>query len=150
MAGGGLGGQRKQARDLSRLLGAQVGRGKLAMLPFDPLPSQWFRNFPLRAWDPFPSPAAPQERQSHPASTSPPSPHAPRPSRSLGVPPVPLGVRGPPPVPGMCPNCLETRILRPPSTPSSGNGFIYFFALIAFVDIPLSPLGDISYETHSF
>ena len=30
-----------QAQDLSRLLGAQEGRGNLATLPFDPLPSQW-------------------------------------------------------------------------------------------------------------
>ena len=48
-----------QARDLSRFLGAQVGRGNLATLPFGPLPSQWFPNFPLRAWDPFPSPSRP-------------------------------------------------------------------------------------------
>ena len=33
-----------QARDLSRLPGAQVGRGNLAMLPFDPLLSQSFLN----------------------------------------------------------------------------------------------------------
>ena len=46
-----------QARDLSRLLGAQEGRGNLAMLPFDPLPSQWSPNFPLQVWDPFPSPS---------------------------------------------------------------------------------------------
>ena len=44
-----------QLRDLSRLPGAQVGRGNLPMPPFGPLPSQWFPSFPLRAWDPFPS-----------------------------------------------------------------------------------------------
>ena len=48
-----------QARDLSGFPGAQVGRRNLATLPFDPLPSQWFPNFPLRAWDPFPSPSQP-------------------------------------------------------------------------------------------
>ena len=48
-----------QAQNLSRFLGAQVGRGNLATLPFDPLPSQWSPNFPLRAWDPFPSPSRP-------------------------------------------------------------------------------------------
>ena len=48
-----------QARDLSRFPGAQVGRGNLATLPFDPLPSQWFPNFPLRVWDPFSSPSRP-------------------------------------------------------------------------------------------
>ena len=46
-----------QAQDINRFLGAQVGRVNLAMLPFDPLPSQWFPNFPLGAWDPFPSPS---------------------------------------------------------------------------------------------
>ena len=55
-----------QARYLSRFLGAQVGRGNMSMLPFDPLPSQWFPNFPLRVWDPFPSP-------SHPSGTPVPS-----------------------------------------------------------------------------
>ena len=48
-----------QAQDLSRFLGVQMGRGNLATLPFDPLPSQWFPSFPLRAWDPFPSPSRP-------------------------------------------------------------------------------------------
>ena len=48
-----------QAQDLSRFLGAQVGRGNLATLPFDPVPSEWFPNFPLQAWDPFPSPSHP-------------------------------------------------------------------------------------------
>ena len=48
-----------QAWDLNRFLRVQVGRGNLAMLPFDPLPSQWFPNFPLWAWDPFPSPSRP-------------------------------------------------------------------------------------------
>ena len=69
---------------------------------------------------PSPPPAAPQGRQSRPASTSLPlhSPHTPRPTWSLGVPPVPLGVRGPPPVPGRCPSCEEARIPHPRSTPS--------------------------------
>ena len=48
-----------QAWDLSRLPGAQVGRGNLATLPFDPLPSQRSPSFPLQAWDPFPSPSRP-------------------------------------------------------------------------------------------
>ena len=34
--------------DLNRFLGVQVDRGNLATLPFDPLPSQCFPNFPLR------------------------------------------------------------------------------------------------------
>ena len=48
-----------QAQGLNRFLGTQVGRENLAMLPFYPLPSQWFPNFPLWAWDPFPSPSHP-------------------------------------------------------------------------------------------
>ena len=48
-----------QVQDLNSFLGVQVGRGNLAMLPFDPLPSQWFSNFPLWVWDPFPSPRHP-------------------------------------------------------------------------------------------
>ena len=48
-----------QARDLSRFLGAQVGSGNLAMIPFDPLPSQWSANLPLPSWDPFLSPSYP-------------------------------------------------------------------------------------------
>ena len=106
--------------DLNRLPGAQEGRGNLATLPFDPLPSQWSPNFPLQALDPFPSP-------SHPLGVPVPScfhfypltpPQSSRPTRSLGVPPVPLGAHCPPPVPGMCPSCVETRILHPPSLPS--------------------------------
>ena len=50
-----------QARDLSRFLGVQVERGNMATMPFEPLPSQWFPNFPLWAWDPFPSPSRPSE-----------------------------------------------------------------------------------------
>ena len=46
------------------------------------------------------------------------SPHAPQPTCSLGVPPIPLGVYGPPQVPGRCPSCAETRIPRSPSLPS--------------------------------
>ena len=69
-----------QAWDLSRFLGAQVGRGNLAMLPFDPLPSQWFPNLPLRVWDPFPSPShpsgAPVPSRLHFSSPfAPPTPH---------------------------------------------------------------------------
>ena len=74
-----------QASDLSRFLGVQVGRGNLATLPFDPLPSQWFPNFPLRVWDPFPSPSRPSG--------------APVPSRlhfsSPFTPPMPPVLRGP-------------------------------------------------------
>ena len=65
-----------QAQDLSRLLGAQVGRGNLATLPFAPLPSQWSPNFPLWAWDPFPSPSRSSGLPVRPTSTSP-SPHSP-------------------------------------------------------------------------
>ena len=70
-----------QARDLSRLLGAQEGRGKLATLPFDSLPSQWSPNFLLQAWDPFPSPSRPSgvpvRSRLHLSSplTPPPTPH---------------------------------------------------------------------------
>ena len=69
-----------QARDLSRFLGAQVGRGSLATLPFDLLPSQWFPNFPLWVWDPFPSPSRPSGPPvpSHlhlSSSFTPPKPH---------------------------------------------------------------------------
>ena len=34
-----------------------------------------------------------------------------------GVPPVLLGVRGPPPTPGRCPSCEETPTLHPPTLP---------------------------------
>ena len=37
---------------------------------------------------------------------------------SLGVPPIPLGVHGPPPVPGRCPSFAETWIPYPPHSPS--------------------------------
>ena len=46
------------------------------------------------------------------------SPQAPCSTRSVGVPLVPLGVRGPPLLPGRCPSCVETRIPLPPSLPS--------------------------------
>ena len=55
-------------------------------------------------------PATPQGRQYSPTSSSPhPSLpcHAPRPTPSLGVLLIPLGVRGPPLVPGRCPGCAE-------------------------------------------
>ena len=111
-----------QARDLSRLPGAQVGRGNLAMLPFDPLPSQWSPSFPLRARDPFLSPSCPSGAPvpSHLYFSSSLAPlHDPRPTQSLGVPPIPLGVHGPPLVPGRCPSCVEMRIPHPPSLPFS-------------------------------
>ena len=77
MAGGGLG---RQDRDLRRFLGAQVGRGSLTKLPFDPLPSQWSPNFPLRVWDPFPSPSRPSgtpvpSRFHFSSPLTPPTPH---------------------------------------------------------------------------
>ena len=99
-----------QAQDFSRLLGAQVGRGNLATLPFDPLLSQRSPSFPLRAWDPFPSPSCPSGAPvpSHLHFSSPLTPpHAPHPTQPLGVPPAPLGVHGPPAVPGRCPSCAE-------------------------------------------
>ena len=70
-----------QAQDLSRLLGAQVGRGNLAMLRFDPLPSQWSPDFPLPARAPFSSPSRPSgvPVPSHLHFSSPftpPTPHA--------------------------------------------------------------------------
>ena len=67
-----------QARDLSRFPGAHVGRGNLAALPFDPLPSQWFPNFPLRASFPSPSPSHPsgcQSRLHFSSLFTPPTPH---------------------------------------------------------------------------
>ena len=73
-------GAEDEARELSRFLGAQVGRGNLATLPFDPLPSQWSPNLPLPTWDPFPSPSCPlgEPVQSHLHFSSPftpPMPH---------------------------------------------------------------------------
>ena len=76
---------------------------------------------PFRRGIPSLPPATPQGHQSCPASTSPsPSlpPHAPYPTRSLEVPPFPLGVHGPPLVPVWCPSCAEMRILHPLSPPS--------------------------------
>ena len=96
-------------------------RGKLAMLPFDPLPSQWSPSFPFWAWDPFPSPSHPSGVPvlSHLHFSSPLTPpNAPRPTQSLGVHPVPLDVRDPPPLPGRCPSCAEMQIPCPPSPPS--------------------------------
>ena len=109
-----------QARDLSRPPGSQVGMGNLAMPLLILCPPNGPPVSPFGCGIPSPPPAVPQGCQSHPASTSPlPSlPPHPRPTRSLGVPPVPLGVRGPPPVPGRCPSCAETRIPCPPSPPS--------------------------------
>ena len=42
----------------------------------------------------------------------------PHPTWSLGFPPIPLGVHGPPSVTGWFPSCAETRTPRPPSLPS--------------------------------
>ena len=69
---------------------------------------------------PSPPQAAPQGHQSCPASTSPPTslPQRPTSYTVTGVSSCPLGVRGPPLVPGRCPSCEETRIPHPPSTPS--------------------------------
>ena len=110
-----------QARDLNRFLGVQVGRGNLATLPFDPLPSQWFPNFPLRVWDPFPSHSCPSGAPvpSHLHFSSPFTPPMPHVLQGhWGFPPVPLGVCGPPRVPGRCPSCEEMQILHPLNTPS--------------------------------
>ena len=49
--GSGLGSQ--------QVPGVHLGRRNLVTLPFDPLPSKWSPNFPLRVWDPFPSPSCP-------------------------------------------------------------------------------------------
>ena len=118
----------------SLLEGALVGRGSgpgsqqapggprwagetLAMLRFDPLPSHrpphppsgvgslLLPQPPLRGTGPVPPPLL-----LPPCST-------PHPTRSLGVPPIPSGVCGPPPVPGRCPSCVETQIPCPPSPP---------------------------------
>ena len=101
-----------QAWDLNRFQGVQVGRGNLATLPFDPLPSQGFLISLFGRGIPSPPPTSPQGHQSRPPPLLLPlhSPHTPRPTWSLGVPPLPLGVCGPPPVPGRCPSCEETRI----------------------------------------
>ena len=110
-----------QARDLSRFLGIQVVRGNLATLPFDPLSSQWFPIFPPSCVGSLPLPKPPLRG----ASPIPPpvllpfhSLHTSHPTRSLGFPPVPLGVYGPPQVPGRCPSCEEMLIPCPPTTPS--------------------------------
>ena len=107
-----------QAQEPNRLQGARVGRGDLATLPFDPLPSQRSPNFPFRVWDPFPSPRHPLGAPilSHLRFSSRLTP--PTSYRSLRVPPVPLGVHGPPSVPGRCSSCEETQIPPPPSRPS--------------------------------
>ena len=60
---------------------------------------------PFGCVSPSSPPAAPQGRQSSPASTTPPPltpPLTRRPTQSLAVPPVPLGICGPPPVPRRC------------------------------------------------
>ena len=132
-----------QARDLSRFLGGQVGKGSLAMLSFDPLPSQWFPNFPLQVWDPFPSPSCPSGAPvpSRLHFSSPLTPHhSPHPTRSLGVPPIPFGVRGPPPVPGRCPSCAETRILHPSNLPSSLLSKVVYFNKSNYLKISLNQI----------
>ena len=74
-----------QTWDLNRFLGVQVGRGNLATLPFDPLPSQQFPIAPCGHGIPSPPPAASQGHQSSPSSTSLPSlPQAPHPTRCWG------------------------------------------------------------------
>ena len=75
-------------------------------------------HFPSRHGIPFTPPAAPQGRRSSPASTSPLPSLLPTSYPVSGGSSVPLGVRGPPPVPGRCPSCAETRMPHPPSPPS--------------------------------
>ena len=92
MAEGGLGGQMVRPGLSAGSLGPKWVGEMLALLPSDPLPSQQCPLFPLRAWEPFP--AASQGCW----SCSPPLLPT-NPNQSLGVPPIPLSVRGPPPVP---------------------------------------------------
>ena len=57
-AGGGLGGQRIRPGISAGSWGPKWA-GETWPRSFDPLPSQWFPNFPLQPWDPFPSPSRP-------------------------------------------------------------------------------------------
>ena len=77
---------------------------------------------PLRGASPIPPPLLLPLR----------SPHAPHPTWSLGVPPVPLGVRGPPPVPGRCPGCEKTGIPHPPKMHKFWLLFLIIFYCIFF------------------
>ena len=107
-----------RALDLSRLPGPKWAGETLAVFPSDPpIPrgSLPIRTDPLavgvslQAWEPLPSPShpsgAPVLSSLHFSFPLPP-PHV-LPSR-LWVPPVPLGVQGPPPAPGRCPSGEDT------------------------------------------
>ena len=119
-AGGGLGGQRIRPRISAgswgpKWAGEAWPRSLLILCPPSGPPVS-----PFKSGIPSPPPAAPQGCQSRPASTSPPPLLPPSPT-SYPVPggsSHPLGVRGPPLVPGRCPSCEETQIPCPPSMPS--------------------------------
>ena len=111
--------------DPSRLPEAWMWGGNAGCIPFwysDPprglslsplIPSPWMG--PSECGTPSSPPATPQGHQSPPTSTCPPLslPHHVLPG-CMGVPPIPLGVQGPPPVPGRCLICEETWTLHPP------------------------------------
>ena len=69
-------------------------------------------------WELLPSPSSPSGApvRSHLHLSSPFTPPTRyRPTWSLGAPPIPLGVHGPPLVPGRCPSCEKTQIPCPPA-----------------------------------
>ena len=118
VAGGGLGGQRIRPRISAASWGPKwAGETWLCSLLIL-CPPSGSPISPFGRGIPSLPPPSPQGHQSRPASPSPPpsSPHA---LPSLwGVPSLPLGVRGPPLLPGRCPSCAEARILHPHSPPS--------------------------------
>ena len=98
MAGGGLGGQRIRPGISA---GSRVPKWARENWPCSLLilcPLSGPTISPFGRGIPSPPPATPQGCQCHPASTSPAphSPPTPHPTWLLGVPPVPLGVHGPP------------------------------------------------------
>ena len=110
---------RGSGRGTQQAPGVPSGHGKPGHAPFWSSALPMVPQFPPSGMGSLPLHQPPlRGASSFPASTSPPPSLPPRPRtyQSLGVPPVPFGVRGPPSVPGRCP-CEETRIPRPPSPP---------------------------------
>ena len=109
-AGGDLGGQRIRP-EISAGSRGPSGQGKTGHAPFCSSALLMVPQFTPLGMGSLPLPQPPLRSAS---PLRPPlllplhSPHTPRLTQSLGVPPVPLGVRGPPPVPGRCPSCEET------------------------------------------
>ena len=96
-AGGDLGGQRIRPGISAGSPGPQWAGEMLATLPSDPLPSQWSPPFPTLGVGSLPLPQLPLRGT---VPVPPPlllTAHCfPHPTWSLGVPPIPLGVRGSP------------------------------------------------------